>query len=62
MKKQLYELRMAESTNLSRHLDEFNRLLTELDASDAKIEEDDKAIILLVYLPPSYTGERENFK
>ena len=36
------------------HLDEFNKLLTDLDAIDAKIEEEDRAILLLVSLPSSY--------
>lgn len=36
------------------HLDEFNRLLTKLDATDAKIDEEDKTILLSVSLPLSY--------
>ena len=54
LKKQLYALHMGEGKNFMDHLDEFNRLLTELDAIGAKIEEEDKAILLLVSLPSSY--------
>ncbi|GFY95273.1 hypothetical protein Acr_10g0006580 [Actinidia rufa] len=45
---------MIEGANITDHLDEFNQLLTKLDAIDAEIKEEDKAILLLVSLPPSY--------
>ncbi|KAG5548449.1 hypothetical protein RHGRI_013958 [Rhododendron griersonianum] len=54
LKKQLYALSMPEGGNINEHLDEFNRLITELEAIGAKIEEEKKAIILLVSLPISY--------
>ena len=54
LKKQLYAFHMGEGKIFMDHLDEFNRLLTELDAIGAKIEEEDKAILLLVSLPSSY--------
>ena len=54
MKKQLYALQMTEATNFVDHLNEFNRILKEVAAIDVKIEEEDKAILLLVSLPPSY--------
>lgn len=45
---------MSKGGNFNEHLDEFNWLITELETIGAKIEEEDKAIILLVSLPPSY--------
>ena len=48
LKKQLYALQMSEGANLMDHLDEFNKLLTNLDAINAKIEEEDRATLLLV--------------
>ena len=54
LKKQLYALHMSEGVNITDHLDEFNRLITELEAIGAKIEEEDKEILLLVSLPSPY--------
>ena len=54
LKKQLYAFHMTEGTNFMEHLDEFKRLLTKLKAIGMKIEEEDKIVLLLVYLPPSY--------
>ncbi|KAI8571313.1 hypothetical protein RHMOL_Rhmol01G0109800 [Rhododendron molle] len=45
---------MSEGANFNDHSDEFNRLLTELGVIGAKIEEEDKGILLLVSLPPSH--------
>lgn len=54
LKKKLYGLKMEEGTQLAVHLDEFNRILTEVLALDVKIEEEDKALLLLASLPTSY--------
>lgn len=54
LKKQLYGLSLFDGGNFNEHLDEFSRLITELEAIGAKIEEEDKAIILLVSLPSYY--------
>ena len=51
---QLYALHMTEGANFTEHLGEFKRLLTELKTIGVKIEEEDKAVILLASLPPSY--------
>ena len=45
---------MLEGVNLTKHLDEFNGHTMELDTIGVKTKEEDKAIILLVSLPPSY--------
>ena len=45
---------MTKGADFMEHLDEFKRLLIELKAISVKIEEEDKAVILLVSLSPSY--------
>ena len=54
VKKQLYGLQMKENTNLLEHLNKFNMLNTHLLNFGVKIGEEDKAILLLASLPPSY--------
>ena len=50
LKKQLSGLRMKEETVVLEHLN-FNKVISELLAVDVKIEEEDKALILLSSLP-----------
>lgn len=45
---------MTKQANFMDHLDEFNRLLRELDAIAPKIKEEDKSILSLVFLALSY--------
>jgi hypothetical protein len=45
---------MAEEANFNGRLDEFNKIMTELESIDVKIEEEDKALILLASLPSSF--------
>ena len=54
MKKQLYYLRMAEGTPILQHLNAFNKIVGDLLALEVKVEEKDKALILLSSLPPRY--------
>ena len=54
LKKQLYGLRMKEGTTALEHLNLFNKVISELLAVDVKIDEEDKALILLSSLPVSY--------
>ncbi len=56
-KQRLYTLRMSESTSVRDHIDNFNRIILDLQGVGVKIEEEDQAIILLCSLPNSY----ENF-
>ena len=51
MKKQLYSLRMKEGTPILQHLNTFNRILSDLLALEVKLEEEDKALLLLSSLP-----------
>ena len=53
MKKQLYSLWMKEVTPILQHLNTFNRILSDLVALKVKIEEEDKALLLLSSLPSS---------
>src|SRR3954470_23814716 len=54
MKKQLYCLRMAEGTPILQHLNAFNKIVSNLLALEVKFKGEDKALILLSSLPPSY--------
>ena len=47
LKKQLYRLCMNEGTMVLEHLNFFNKVISELLPVDVKINEDDKALILL---------------
>src|SRR3954465_2689939 len=53
-KKQLYCLRMKEGTPILQHLNLFNKIVSDLLALEVKLEEEDKALLLLCSLPPSY--------
>ena len=48
---------MSESTQVKDHLDNFNRIILDLQGVDVKIENEDHALILLCLVPNSY----ENF-
>ncbi|KAK2965970.1 hypothetical protein RJ640_018325 [Escallonia rubra] len=54
LKKDLYQLRMDEGSDLGDHISEFNRLVSQLSSIDVKLEEEDQAILLLSSLPKSY--------
>ena len=54
MKKQLYSLHMKEGTSILQHLIAFNRILSDFLALDVKLEEEDKALLLLSSLPSTY--------
>ena len=54
LKKQVYGLRMKEGIAVLEHLNFFNKVISELLAVDVKINEEDKALILLSSLLKSY--------
>ncbi|KAL8529448.1 hypothetical protein ACS0TY_006760 [Phlomoides rotata] len=58
VKQRLLNFRMLEDKNLSEQLDTFNRYVDDLEDLDVKLEDDDKALMLLNSLPRSL----ENFK
>ncbi|KAL8543098.1 hypothetical protein ACS0TY_003837 [Phlomoides rotata] len=55
---ELLDFRMSEDKNLSEQLDTFNRYVDDFEDLDVKLEDDDKALMLLNVLPRSL----ENFK
>ncbi|GFS42004.1 hypothetical protein Acr_00g0077610 [Actinidia rufa] len=54
LKRQLYRLKMEEGGNLMEHMNVFNGYLDQLRKVDVKIDEEDKALLLLTSLPNSY--------
>ncbi|RVW33033.1 Retrovirus-related Pol polyprotein from transposon TNT 1-94 [Vitis vinifera] len=56
-KRRLHTLKMSEGMQVRDHLDNFNRIILDLNGVGVKVEEEDQAMILLCSLPSSY----ENF-
>nr|AAP53866.2 retrotransposon protein, putative, Ty1-copia subclass [Oryza sativa Japonica Group] len=54
LKQQLYGLQVQEESDLRKHVDVFNQLVVDLSKLDVKLDDEDKAIILLCSLPLSY--------
>ena len=54
LKQKLYGLKMQEGSDLAEHINVFNQLIVDLEKVDVKIDEEDRAIILLCSLPGSY--------
>jgi hypothetical protein len=59
LKERLYTIRMAEGTSIQSHLNEFNSICVDLESLDMKIDDEDKAILLVVSLPPSFKHFKE---
>ncbi|PHT55765.1 hypothetical protein CQW23_04251 [Capsicum baccatum] len=54
LKERLFTLRMSEGTPIQSHLGEFNSIIIDLENLDVEIDDEDKAVLLIVSLPPSY--------
>ena len=54
LKKQLYSLRMQEGGNVVDHIQQFDQMWNELLNVGVKFEEEDKSLLLLCSLPPSF--------
>ena len=54
MKRKLYTFSMKEGTAMKDHLDEFNKLILDLENVNVMLEDEDRALILLSSLPNSY--------
>jgi hypothetical protein len=50
---------MAEGTSIQSHLNEFNSIYVDLKSLDMKIDDEDKAILLVVSLPPTFKHFKE---
>jgi hypothetical protein len=59
LKEHLYTIRMAEGTSIQSHLTEFSSICVDLESLDVKIDDDDKAILLVVSLPASFKHFKE---
>ncbi|KAL6345703.1 hypothetical protein AAG906_017443 [Vitis piasezkii] len=62
LKEHLYGFKIEESKPIDDALDEFNKLVLDLESLDFKVEDEDKAIILLNSLPKSLKHFKETLK
>jgi hypothetical protein len=56
LKQELYGLKMQEGTDLTEHVNTFNRVISDLARIEVKVEDEDRAILMLTSLPKSYKG------
>ncbi|GKA36359.1 retrovirus-related pol polyprotein from transposon TNT 1-94 [Tanacetum coccineum] len=54
LKKKLFTFYMHSGKKLSKHIDEFNKLIGDLANINVDIDDEDQALMLLTSLPPSY--------
>ncbi|KAH9703868.1 hypothetical protein KPL70_011252 [Citrus sinensis] len=54
MKRKLYTFSMKDGTTLKDHVDEFNKLILDLENVNIVLEDEDRTLILLSSLPNSY--------
>ena len=59
LKQSLYMLRMSEGTSITSHLDNFDSIISDLSNIDVKMEDEDKALLLLCSQPSSFKHFRE---
>ena len=62
LKMKLLGFKMQKEKNLDKNLDEFNKLVIELENIGGKINNEDQAIILLNSLPSTYSQLRDTIK
>jgi len=61
LKERLYTFSMAEGTPIQKPLDAFNSTIIDLKSSEVKIEDEDKAILLVVSLPPPIHTSKKSY-
>jgi hypothetical protein len=54
LKERLYTIRMVKDTSIQSHLNEFSSICVDLESLDVKIDDKDKALLLVVSLPPLF--------
>ena len=54
LKKELYQLKMHNGADISNHLNYFTKLITQLSNIGVKVDDEDKALLLLSFLPNYY--------
>ena len=54
LKKELFQLKMQASSDVTSHINKFNKCITQLLSVEIEIDEEDQAIILFTSLPKSY--------
>jgi hypothetical protein len=59
LKERLYTIHMAEGTSIQSHLNELSSICVDLESLDVKIDDEDKAILLVVSLPASFKHFKE---
>ena len=59
LKARLYTFRMTEGTSIVDHVNQFLKLIYELEQMGSKVEDEDKAVLLIVSLPHSFTHFKE---
>lgn len=58
MKQKLYSFKIDDEKNISEKIDEFIKIMDDLENIEVKLEEEDKSLILLNSLPRSYKNFR----
>ena len=54
LKEHIYTIHMVEGTSIQSHINKFNLICVDLKSLDVKIDDEDKVILLVVSLPPSF--------
>ena len=54
LKKKLFRFQYTEGISMSEHLDNFNKIIADLQNLDVEIDDEDKALLVLNSLPDSY--------
>lgn len=54
IKKKMFTLRMVEGTSLEYHIDEFNKVCDTLETIDAALDDEGKALLLIISLLKTY--------
>ena len=55
----LYTFKMTPGMLIEEHLDHFNKIILDLENIDITVLDEDKAILLLIFLDASYTNMKE---